>query len=132
MNSTFLWIAFPFVAGLILLLLNPYRRISFYLGAVISFVLAIAAVILPIDQAITIGPLSVKIASTFSILGRNLVIAQADRTLLMLLFAITAFWLIGGAGYSFIQPVTICIIAYDIPVDCIAGSKTVLVCCNIN
>jgi NADH-quinone oxidoreductase subunit N len=96
MNSSFLWIAFPFLAGLVLLLLNPYRRISYYLGAVISFVLAIAAVLLPIDQAIKIGPLSLKIASTFSILGRNLVIAQADRAVLMLLFAITAFWLIGG------------------------------------
>ncbi len=96
MNSAVIWIIFPAVCSLALLFVVQYRRIVFYLGISISALLALAAAYLPIDKAFELGPISLKISDTISILGRRLTITSAEQTVLVMLFAISTFWLISG------------------------------------
>ena len=96
MNAAFIWIGVPVVFGLILLFFYKRHRLVYYAGIVVSFLLMMAAIFLPIEEAVKLGPINLKIASSFSILGRNLILSSAEQTILTLLYGITAIWLVGG------------------------------------
>ena len=91
MNAPAIWIFLPFGLALILWPLRN-ERLSAGLASGITFLLALAAWLLPIDTAMSAGSLSIKITSSFDILGRQLVLTSADRLLLALIYATTCFW----------------------------------------
>jgi formate hydrogenlyase subunit 3/multisubunit Na+/H+ antiporter MnhD subunit len=79
-----------------LTLLALSERAAALLGGLTCFLLAIAALTIPIDEALLIGPFSVKIGSTVTLLGRNLIIGDAEGPLLAFLFGIAAMWFFGA------------------------------------
>ncbi len=97
MNAPAIWIFLPFGLALILWPLRN-ERLSAGLASGITFLLALASWLLPIDTAMSVGSLSIKIASSFNILGRQLVLASADRLLRALIYATTCFWFAASAS----------------------------------
>lgn len=95
MSAPAIWIGIP-LAVAVLALLIPNERVNAALGGVASLLLSAIALFIPFDQALLIGPLSVKIASSFEVLGRSLVLAPADGGLLAILYGLAALWFFGA------------------------------------
>jgi len=101
MSSTEIWVILPLGLALLTFLLR-YRTLLIYFSAVITtFWLALLAWLIPFDQAILVGSISVKVTETFEILGREFTLSNADRPFLVLLYLFTSLWIL--AGY-FIKP----------------------------
>jgi NADH-quinone oxidoreductase subunit N len=95
MSAPVLWIAAPIIVGSVALLLVQSRAIALT-GTATCLALALIALAIPIDQALRIGPMSFKIASTASLLGRSLVVPAAEAPLLAMLFGLCAVWFLGA------------------------------------
>ena len=95
MSAPLLWIIVPVALATVTLLISNQRAISI-LGGSLAFLLALIALIIPIDQAIQIGGISLKIAPAIQILGRRLVLNPADGSLLAIFYGLVAMWFFGG------------------------------------
>lgn len=91
MSAPILWIILPILIGGFTLTLGERRSMAITAGLA-SLALAGIALILPIDEAFRFGPLSVKIASSASFLGRSLVLPAEESPLLVMIFGLCAFW----------------------------------------
>lgn len=95
MSAPALWIALPLaVAALTFILQN--ERLNAIIGGVTALFLAGIAFLVPIDSALLIGPLSIKISSTVQILGRSVALGPSDASLLTILYGIAALWFFGA------------------------------------
>lgn len=95
MSAPFIWIFTPIVIGALSLLFARERTVA-AIGGVTCLVLAGIAWIIPIDEALKFGPISVKIASSAILFGRGLVLAPANAPLLVLIFGMSALWFFGS------------------------------------
>jgi len=95
MNAPTIWIIAPIAISILLLLISNQRVLSI-LGGVIAVTLALLAQFVPIEEAMLIGPLSLKIDSSLSILGRALIIQPAEGSLLALIYGAAALWFFGA------------------------------------
>ncbi len=95
MSAPFLWIILPIVFGIFSIMLvnehatavgRRHRRAR----------LAGLALFLPIDEALKLGPLSLKVAASVSFLGRSLALPPATAPLLAVVFGICALWFFGA------------------------------------
>jgi hypothetical protein len=94
MSAPIIWILIPLLAGLIILfLLN--ENFSAIAGGTVSALLALTALIFPIDQAVLIGPVSLKISASIQVLGRSFIFTTADGPVLALIYGIAALWFFG-------------------------------------
>src|SRR5688572_15376883 len=73
-------------------MLLPGQRTKVIVGGSTALFLSLLALAIPIDSALLIGPLSIKIAPGVQILGRSLVLGPADGTLLVILYGLAAIW----------------------------------------
>ena len=94
MSAPLVWIAAPMVFAVILLFLPRERWIT-YLGGLFAAFLAGLAFWLPPDSTQRLGNLSLRIDSTFSLLGRQISLNVSDQVLLILVYGIAAFWFFG-------------------------------------
>jgi len=94
MTAPVVWIISPLVFAAFLLILPRERWISL-LGTAFSILLAGLAFWLPPDMAQRFGPISVRIDSTLSLLGRQISLTSANQTVLILVYSIAAFWFFG-------------------------------------
>ena len=94
-NAPLIWILLPIVTGALLLFINNPRVLSI-LGGIIATALALTAQFLPIEQAMRIGAFSLKIDSSFTILGRVLSIDPTEGSLLALIYGGAALWFFGA------------------------------------
>ena len=91
MSAPFLWIFLPLIlADLLLLLRNRY--VIALIACIFTLFLTLAAWLLPLDTAITIGNWSFKLASSYAILGRHFVLSSADRSWLALIYGSAIVW----------------------------------------
>lgn len=98
-NAPTLWIILPFALGVLLLFMRNARVVS-ALGGSFAMLLALFAQFFPIETAMQVGNLSVKIDSSVSILGRVLLISPAEGSLLALIYAGSALWFFGSLAAS--------------------------------
>jgi formate hydrogenlyase subunit 3/multisubunit Na+/H+ antiporter MnhD subunit len=97
MSAPILWIFLPLIlAGLLLLITN--QKFVFLLACLFTLFLTMAAWLLPIDSALTIGGLTFKLAPSIQILGRNLTLTSANRSFLALIYGSAFFWFIPAAS----------------------------------
>lgn len=114
MNAPIIWIGIPMVFSLLLFFIRTSRVITLIIGGGISAFLALLALTFKIESVFPIGPLSLEISSTYSILGRNFVILDSERFIVALMFSMCAFWIFGSrisGTNSFFVPNVLAIIS---------------------
>lgn len=97
MNAPLLWIGLPLILAPFFWL--PRRaHITAALGGIFTLGLALLAWFLPVDTAFRVTEtLSFKLAASFDILGRQIIISQADQPLIALIYAIVTLWFFGAS-----------------------------------
>jgi formate hydrogenlyase subunit 3/multisubunit Na+/H+ antiporter MnhD subunit len=94
MNAPMIWILIPFVSGF-LILFFLHRRFSPLIGGAISTALSLTALIFPIDTALLLGSVSIKISSSIQFFGRSFVLNTADGPLIAIIYGLAALWFFG-------------------------------------
>lgn len=95
MNAPTLWIIAPLFLGALLFFITNQRALS-VLGGSAALALALIALLVPIELALKLGPLSVKIDSSLTVLGRVLLIQSSEGPLLTLIYGAAALWFFGA------------------------------------
>lgn len=95
MNAPTIWIIAPLAFSVILLLITNQRALSI-LGGSFAVSLALIAQFVPIEEAMLIGPLSLKVDSSLTVLGRVLLIPPEEGSLLALIYGAAALWFFGA------------------------------------
>jgi formate hydrogenlyase subunit 3/multisubunit Na+/H+ antiporter MnhD subunit len=95
MNAPVIWIGFPGIVSVVALIFRNRRFLTLF-GGVIAVLLASIAYAIPIDQALQIGSVTLKINPTLEILGRRLIITANDAPLLGLFYGMVAMWIFGA------------------------------------
>lgn len=96
MSAPIIWIGIPIIFSLLLFFLRTSRLFSLIVGGGISAFLALLALTFRIESVFPLGPISLEISSTFTLLGRNFVITDSERFIVALMFAMCAFWIFGS------------------------------------
>lgn len=106
MNAPIIWIVFPFLSGALILFLLR-EKYSAYIGGAISALLSLTALFLPIDTALLIGSVSIKISPAISFFGRSFELGPADGPLLAAIYGLAALWFFGteasGTAHRFVS-----------------------------
>ncbi len=95
MSAPVLWIIVPLIVGGLTFLILRARAVTI-VGGGISLLLAGIAFIVPIDEALRLGPVSLKIASSAFLLGRSLVLDSSEAPLLVIIYGMCALWFFGA------------------------------------
>jgi formate hydrogenlyase subunit 3/multisubunit Na+/H+ antiporter MnhD subunit len=100
------WILFPGVVAVVIFLLRRWYRSSSLAGVLVAGLLGLLAWIVPIEKAINLGPWSFQINESLSVLGRQFLLGEGDRPILMMVYFLAAFWFgaafIARAGRMFV------------------------------
>ena len=94
MSAPIIWILIPFIAGSLILFIF-HERISSLIGGVVALTLAFTALVFPIDTALLLGSISLKISSSVQFFGRSFVLKAADGPLLVIIYGLAALWFFG-------------------------------------
>lgn len=92
MSAPWIWILFPVILGVILFFFRHYYRLTTLISTFSMLLLAGIAWKLPINETIKLGAWSFKVTDTLVVLGRQFILDNADRPLLMMIFLLAAFW----------------------------------------
>ena len=105
MSAPFIWIFLPLMIGGFSLLIGR-ERLATMVGGATAAILTAAALIVPIDEALGFGSFSLKIASSYQILGRNLTLDSAEAPLLAILFGVAGLWFLGAESVGVARRLT--------------------------
>jgi formate hydrogenlyase subunit 3/multisubunit Na+/H+ antiporter MnhD subunit len=94
MNAPLIWIIFPLSVAAVIWLLRNERAIAIA-GSLISLLLAAMAARLPIETAVEFGSMAFRIAPTFEVLGRKLILTSTSQPVLVIIYGVVAFWFLG-------------------------------------
>jgi NADH-quinone oxidoreductase subunit N len=94
-SAPYFWIILPIAIGVFCLILVS-EHLTAMTGGIAALALALLALVLPIDQALLIGPISFKVGTSVSLLGRSLVLPPTSAPLLALIFGMCALWFFGA------------------------------------
>lgn len=95
MNAPTIWIIAPAFIALLLMPIKNQRVLSL-VGGFVAVLLAVAAQFVPIEQAMRLGTVSLKIDSSLNILGRVLLIKPEEGPFLALIYGATSLWFFGA------------------------------------
>jgi formate hydrogenlyase subunit 3/multisubunit Na+/H+ antiporter MnhD subunit len=96
MSAPIVWIGLPVLAGLILAALSRWRNFVMISAVCLAVGLALIAWLLPSGDQIVLGSWSMPFADRIGIGGIQIVLAEAERPLLVMLYGLTAFLLAGA------------------------------------
>lgn len=96
MSAPIIWILIPFITSTGLILLRNHRKTAYLSSIVLNISMVLLAIILPVDKVVRTGGVDYKIASTFGLFGRELIIQSQEQVIVALVYAVAAFWLIGA------------------------------------
>jgi NADH-quinone oxidoreductase subunit N len=94
MSAPAIWIILPFIAGVLIFFLLG-EKYAAYVGGGISVILSLIALFIPIDTALLLGSVSLKIAPAIEVLGRSFAFSTADGPLLAVIYGLAALWFFG-------------------------------------
>jgi NADH-quinone oxidoreductase subunit N len=92
LNSAFIWIIFPSLVAILLLLLQNREKLVAILATMTAAGLAGLAVWLPLQEQIILWRWVIPFSDTFLVFGRRIVLSSADRPSLIVIYLIAALW----------------------------------------
>jgi len=95
MNAPTIWIVAPLAFAIVLLFITNQRSLGI-LGGVFAVSLAAIAQFVPIEEAVQVGTVSLKIDSSLTVLGRILLIPPEEGPLLALIYGSGSLWFFGA------------------------------------
>lgn len=98
MNAVLIWIFLPLLFSLLLFLLQTWFKATTWVGTVFTILIAVSIRIIPVDSAFRLGPWTIQIASSFPVFGRQIIIEPADQPMLVLIYSMAAFWMLGSTA----------------------------------
>lgn len=98
MSAPLLWIGLPILAGLILAAISRWRVFGMVSGISLAASLAVAAWLLPHDDLIVLGSWSIPFADRIGVGSVQIILVEEQRSLLVMLYALTAFLLAGASA----------------------------------
>ena len=105
MSAPILWIALPLIAGALILLLLG-ERYSAYIGGGMAALVSLIAFFIPIDTALLLGAVSLKISPVIQFFGRSFELTAADGPLIAMIYGLSALWFFGteasGTAHRFV------------------------------
>ena len=93
MSAPVLWIFTPILASILFWFFRRNRNITFLSAIGVAACLTILAALLPIDKLVSFSFFSANISPNFTLLGRSLVLVDAERSFLILAYAMLTVWL---------------------------------------
>lgn len=110
LSAPLLWIVLPAFAGVIFWFSRRRFALVIFLSTALCLFLALLAWVLPIEQPVRLGAVSFTVGTTLDFAGRKLVLDSADRSFLIFVYLLCAFWFAGsfaqfGPGSDDLQPV---------------------------
>ncbi len=94
MSAPIIWIAIPFAVGFFLLFFL-HKRLSPLIGGAVAAILSLTALIFPIDTALLLGAISIKISASIQFFGRSFALNTADGPLIAIVYGLAALWFFG-------------------------------------
>jgi NADH-quinone oxidoreductase subunit N len=94
MSAPVLWIIIPIVLSIIMMFLLRYGNLVRIMGITASLLLTITAFLQPIGNVLNIGSRAFDISPALNILGRSLLLENADRFALSLIYMTLLWYLI--------------------------------------
>jgi len=95
MNAPVIWLGIPVLAALGLWAIRSEKWTAI-IGGSLALVLSFLAIAIPIDQAILIGNLSIRISPVYEILGRKFILTSSNQLVLVMIYGIVSFWFFGS------------------------------------
>lgn len=92
MNTSYIWIVFPGVIAVLCLFLQRRETLVAILGTLTALALAALAYWLPSAEQWTIGPWTLPLNDTWSVVGRQFVLSEAERPALIVLYLAAGLW----------------------------------------
>jgi formate hydrogenlyase subunit 3/multisubunit Na+/H+ antiporter MnhD subunit len=99
MSAPIIWILIPFIAGFSILFFL-HNRFSPLIGGALSTILALIALTFPIDTALLLGSISIKISPSIQFFGRSFAFNTADGPLIAIIYGLAALWFFGTEASS--------------------------------
>jgi len=96
MSAPMIWIGLPLLLAGVLFLFRNFQSFVAISGILLSSWLWISAWLLPIGEVVTVGGRTFRLGGSFSILGREFILTNSDRGLLVLVFFALMVWIIGA------------------------------------
>lgn len=96
MTAPLLWIALPLGAGGLVWLLRSRPGLMLALSLLVSGGLVVTAYLLPFDEPLRLGPLALRILPSQVVVGREFILPDSSRPLLMYFYGLCAFWTAGS------------------------------------
>jgi len=96
MSAPLIWIIAPGFVVILLLLLRRREKLVIGIGIGFSLALALIAWLDPIGDGFRLGPITLTISDSLSVLGRRFVLETNEAPVLVLIYLGVAFWF-GGA-----------------------------------
>lgn len=96
LSAPLIWVVIPIIAGLVFWFLRQRVTLVIFLSTVVCLLLALLAWLLPIGQEIHVSRFSFTVAPALEFAGRRLALSGADRSYLILVYMICAFWFAGS------------------------------------
>lgn len=98
MSAPLIWIGLPALSALVFWFIRSRYSLVNLLAVLLSSALALIAALMPIGEAVSIGPLKLQVLPIFEFSGRRLVLDDPMRPFLVMVYLVCAFWFIGNAS----------------------------------
>jgi NADH-quinone oxidoreductase subunit N len=95
MNAPVIWLALPALAALGLWAIRSEKWTAI-IGGVFTLLLCLLAIALPIDQAVLIGNLSIRISPIYEVFGRKFILSSSNQLVITMIYGIVSFWFFGS------------------------------------
>jgi formate hydrogenlyase subunit 3/multisubunit Na+/H+ antiporter MnhD subunit len=95
MSAPVLWIIAPAGVGVLIFFLRRLKNVGLYIGMAFCFWLAWMAWAIPFEEPMSIGSYSLVISESFTVLGRQFTLTNAQRPFISFLYLMNSLWLLG-------------------------------------
>lgn len=96
MSAPLIWVILPTGLAIFLFLTRSFRLWTFSMGVFVSAWLSILAMLMPIGQTVSLAGRTFIISERFSVLGRDFILLNTDRGLLVMVYLFVTVWIIGA------------------------------------